>query len=479
MRVFSRCSILVIPFYMLLFAVLPATAGVFYQCPANLLTQGVTTGGVCSPSPCYLDVKDPANSSDPGCQDTSSPTFFDDCKPLIDSITGQPSGATTDTNVVCRSITCSDGHVYMADRDRTGANPDQADTYMFGFKDVTGVPEGLIMTSGMPMTVNGVPRGAAEFSAPTFFAKEGQELYLTLTNSGMVERPDLFDAHTVHYHGFPNAAPVFDGEPMASFGINMGSSLTYYYQNINPGTYMWHCHVEAAEHMQMGMLGNLYITPAQDGTSITYNGKPYNRFAYNDCPTLPSTTDPMCGSTGYDIPYFLQETGFDPVFHNADHTYNSLNFADMTDTYMLLNGRGYPDTVNPAPIVNVNGYPAQPMPAVPMLNGVPAVISQGDKVFIRLSSLLTTDFFSMTVLGIPMRIVGQGAQLLRGPTGVNTSYAANSVILGGGETADIILDTTNVSPGTYFIYTTNLNNLSNDAEDFGGMMTEILVSPAI
>ena len=41
----------------------------------------------------------------------------------------------------------------------------------------------------------------------------------------------------------------------------------------------------------------------------------------------------------------------------------------------------------------------------------------------------------------------------------------------------MILDTTDVAPGTYFLYTTNLNHLSNDAEDFGGMMTEIVINP--
>jgi hypothetical protein len=32
-----------------------------------------------------------------------------------------------------------------------------------------------------------------------------------------------------------------------------------------------------------------------------------------------------------------------------------------------------------------------------------------------------------------------------------------------------------VAPGRYFFYTTNLNYLSNDQQDFGGMMTEIVV----
>ena len=104
----------------------------------------------------------------------------------------------------------------------------------------------------------------AEFPAPTLKVKEGQKLYLNLTNVGMALRPDLFDPHTVHWHGFPQAAPVFDGVPDASLSINMMANYTFFYNVVQPGTYMYHCHVEATEHMQMGMLGNLYVTPKQD-----------------------------------------------------------------------------------------------------------------------------------------------------------------------------------------------------------------------
>ncbi len=93
---------------------------------------------------------------------------------------------------------------------------------------------------------------------------EGDEFYLALTNVGTVIRPDLFDPHTVHWHGFPNAATVMDGVPEVSISINMGSTLTYYYNVVEPGTYMYHCHVEATEHMEMGMLANLYVRPAAE-----------------------------------------------------------------------------------------------------------------------------------------------------------------------------------------------------------------------
>ena len=442
-----------------------AHAVILVQCPAPLLTQNGT-----------LDPRNPGASTDPGCRDPNAPTFFETCRVRLDPATGQPSGQTTDPTVVCRGLTASDGHATMADR---------SDIYVFGFRDATNSPESLVMGTGM-MLPDGTPTGA-EISAPALFARVGQRLYLTLSNVSMSERPDLADPHSVHFHGFPNAAPVFDGEPMASFGVNMGGSFTYFYELHDPGTYMWHCHIEAAEHMQMGMLGNLYILPAQDGTPLAFQGRSYTRFAYDDCPTLraspPSASDPMCGSTGYDAAFYLQEAAFDPAFHYADQTYQKLGFAEMNDTYALLNGRGYPDTVNPAPIVNVNGNPSQPTPAIPFVadaNGTraPLAIPQGQKLLLRLSSLSTVEFFTLTSLGIPMRVVGQGAQLRRGPGGTNTSYATGSITLGGGEGVDVLLDTTGVLPGTYFLYTTNLNHLANHGEDFGGMMTEVVVAPA-
>jgi len=73
-------------------------------------------------------------------------------------------------------------------------------------------------------------------------------------------------------------------------------------------------------------------------------------------------------------------------------------------------------------------------------------------------------------------VVGRDARILRSSGGANLSYLTNSVTLGGGESVDVILDTTGVARGTYFLYTTDLNNLSNNTEDYGGMMTEIVIN---
>jgi hypothetical protein len=75
-----------------------------------------------------------------------------------------------------------------------------------------------------------------------------------------------------------------------------------------------------------------------------------------------------------------------------------------------------------------------------------------------------------------MRVVGRGAELLRGPTGLDTSYEVNVLNIGGGQAYDVIIDTDGVAAGTYFLYTSNLQFLSNDAEERGGIMTEIVIN---
>src|SRR5439155_25569903 len=100
--------------------------------------------------------------------------------------------------------------------------------------------------------------------APMMAIDEDDEFFLTLTNVGMIMRPDLFEQHTVHFHGYPNASAFYDGVPDASVAINIGASFTYYYLSPDAGTYFWHCHITPPEHLQMGMVGQLYVRPRQN-----------------------------------------------------------------------------------------------------------------------------------------------------------------------------------------------------------------------
>ena len=363
-----------------------------------------------------------------------------------DAVIDQPDPA--HPHAVCKHLAAGDGFARMADG---------KELYTFGFNDLTGVPANLAIDKGI---LN------AHFPAPTLAFNEGDEVYLTLTNVGMLKRPDLFDPHSVHFHGFPNAATVFDGVPESSIAINMGFSFTYYYSVREPGTFMYHCHVEAAEHMQMGMLGNLYVHPAQDGQQI--GG--YTKFVYNDAD----------GSTGYDVEVPIQIGSFDSNFHIEHIGVQPLPFANMHDDYPMLNGRGYPDTVDTGALPPVAGGDKATSGVTSGEESSQVVHTRveataGQKILLRISNLNVTRFYTLATTGLQMKVVGTGAHILRGPGGASLYYDTNSVTLGGGEAVDVLVDTTGVAPGTYLLYSTNLESLSNGNEDFGGMMTEIVI----
>jgi len=333
--------------------------------------------------------------------------------------------------------------------------------------------------------------------APLMAIDEDDEYFLTLTNVGQVMRPDLFEQHTVHFHGYPNASSFYDGVPDASVAINIGGSFTYYYLAPDAGTYFWHCHISPPEHLQMGMVGQIYVRPRQNrvpaGTTLlaALNTQQGNlRTACN------STTDILCtnplpavdtgatgggkyayndgdGTTAYDVEYPLQIHGFDPNFHFVGMTFNPESFADMKDKFFLLNGRSYPDTITPGPLATQttdgSNHFSQPLPSI-------ITLTAGQKALLRISDLDVTEYQTLASLGIPMKVIGYNAKLLRDQAGNNMYYTTNSITLAGGESLDVILDSTGIPPGTYYLYTPNLDHLSNDAENFGGLMTEVRVN---
>jgi len=342
--------------------------------------------------------------------------------------------------------------------------------------------------------------------APLMAIDEDDEFFLTLTNVGMIMRPDLFEQHTVHYHGYPNASSFYDGVPDASVAINIGASFTYYYLAPDAGTYFWHCHITPPEHLQMGMVGQIYVRPRQNrvpaSTTLyaalqqqqldprTACNSAADILCSNPLPAVQTTAtggrkyvyNDGDGSTAYDVEYPLQIHGFDPNFHFVGMTFNPEGFADMKDKYFLLNGRSYPDTVTTGPLETqsadgVNHF-SQPLPSI--IN-IPA----GGKALLRISDLDVTEYQTLASLGIPMTVIGINAKMLRDQAGNNLYYNTNSITLGGGESLDVILDacqvraaagtcTTPYAVGdTYYLYTPNLDHLSNDAENFGGLMTEV------
>ena len=517
-------------------AAVPAHAQSFrVQCPATTaLHPGICSGGSSPGLTC-------ATTSD--CPSTA--TSVGTCVPNPNS--------TVPGKIKCQHIGGGDGFATMGDGHQI---------YLFAFSPLSGLHD---LESGLPGTqtadvfnagysgpnYSSLGSGAGNYAiapdngaitepagimdmgvlagnspAPLMAIDEDDEFFLTLSNPGMIMRPDLFEQHTVHFHGYPNASSYFDGVPDASIAINIAGSFTYYYTAPDAGTYFFHCHITPPEHLQMGMVGQLYVRPRQDrvaattdlGTALLQANRnaavdpQATGFGCSDIlctgqTPLPSAAAPGTGATGingggkyayndgdgstrYDVEYPIQMMGFDPNFHYVGMTFNPESFADMKDKYPLLNGRGYPDTVggsvDPASGAVVPGAmstlsadgvsrPAQPMTSVITISKS----ASQTRALIRLSMLSVTEHVTIGTIGVPMRVIAQNARLLRDMAGGDTTYLTNSITLGGGESADVIIDVSDAryQPGqTFYLYSKNLDHLSNDAENFGGMMTEIRIN---
>jgi FtsP/CotA-like multicopper oxidase with cupredoxin domain len=346
-------------------------------------------------------------------------------------------------------------------------------TYIFGFRNITGLSSAQITNQKMK----------AQHNAPFFWVNEftgGNEFRMQLTNLGLQMRPDLTDAHTLHWHGFRNVIPFFDGEPTGSVSVPVNQNLTYVYRPRDPGTYMFHCHVEDVEHVHMGMTGLVFVRPAQNVTnpSLYQSGK----YAYND----------GNGSTGYDREFgmFLSEVWAEAHWDDAH-----IQLPDWTDykaDFALLNGRVFPDTLAPNgsidpfnPLRDVNGD-LIPTPGYEHLQYQPhsALVkcNSGDRVLLRFANLGFKEA-AMTMTGIKMRIVGRDATFMRGRDGTDTSHFTDVIDIGAGESYDVIFNAPAYQgPGpydTYLLYNRNLirsNNLA--AGGFGGQMTEVRVYPS-
>jgi FtsP/CotA-like multicopper oxidase with cupredoxin domain len=328
--------------------------------------------------------------------------------------------------------------------------PSPFNTYVFGFRDVTG----------MSSTQVAAQRGKAQISAPMMSFDEEDDVTITLTNLGLLQRPDLFDGHTLHWHGFVNAIPLFDGVPELSLAVPVGRDLSYFYRPHDAGTYMYHCHFEDVEHVQMGMTGMVFVRPRQNRSPVG-SDKIGTKYAYNDGD----------GSTRYDREFAFMITELWSAAHYRDAHIQVSDWTDFDPSFWLLNGRGYPDTVAP------NGNPVSATAGRLQYQPISSLVTcnTGERVLLRMSNLGYQNH-TLAVDNIDLTIVAKDASLLKGRGGTTNYITTNSVDVGPGESRDVIF--TAPAPGEYLLYDRRYSFLNNGGgAGYGGMMTKIVVSP--
>ncbi|MDF5755580.1 multicopper oxidase domain-containing protein [Spongiactinospora sp. TRM90649] len=344
----------------------------------------------------------------------------------------------------------TDGHMVL---------PGREPLYVFGFaRAPVGASAGEVIAA---------LKGRAQHVAPIIEARQDDDLYLTLTNAGLVMRPDLADSHTIHWHGFRLPPVLFDGVPEMSVSVPIERQLTYFYRPHDPGTYMYHCHFEDVEHVQMGMAGIVFVRPAQDGDAALDPLRRTTTYAYNDGD----------GSTAYDRHFAILLNEIEERMHDADEQIQEFIPTDYEPTYFTLNGRVYPQTVLP------NDHPSLPRQPVSSL----IQLNPGDRALLRLANLGYRQH-AMQLPGIELKVVGEDATLRRAQSGADTSYRTGTLYLGPGEARDVLFTAPPFDPAApatqdargvcnvYLFKNRDFRRLGNPGSTgLGGMATEVRV----
>jgi FtsP/CotA-like multicopper oxidase with cupredoxin domain len=223
---------------------------------------------------------------------------------------------------------------------------------------------------------------------------------------------------------------------------------------------MYHCHFEDVEHVQMGMTGMVFVRPTRNVEAVGSTPRQY--YAYDHV------------STRYDREFTFMLTELWAEGHYRDAHIQTTDWTDFKPSFWLMNGRAYPDTIEPNknPLTDV-GDRLRYNPISSLVNCV-----AGDKVLLRLSNL-GYQHHAITLDGIPMTVIAKDASALV-DSSVNLTYDTNTVEIGPGESRDVLFTAPPNgdanAPRVFRLYDRNYAYLANSSgSGYGGQMTEVRV----
>lgn len=212
--------------------------------------------------------------------------------------------------------------------------------------------------------------------------------------------------------------------------ITQGNRYTYHFVADQPGTYWYHCHESAPEHIQMGMYGAFIVLPKGD--------------AHRAYP----------GTSTFDKEYTFVLSDMDTTMHTQD--YNALhsggndpNWTQYKPDYFFINGKVWPDIMN-----DPNSF-------------ITATI--GQRILIRLINVGYVEH-AIHLHGFHFQVIGTDGRALP------ASYQKDTLLIGSAERYDILV--TLDKAGRYMLHDHVEQNTTNAGDSPGGMMTFINVNKA-
>ncbi|MBM4208118.1 MAG: copper oxidase [Gammaproteobacteria bacterium] len=287
-----------------------------------------------------------------------------------------------------------------------GASPD--DEYLINTYNIApGIQPGLWAfapkSSGMALK-NFSSREARSFlraPSPTIRVEQGDKVYITLENTHYLP-------HTIHLHGVDHPWANTKGEDndgMEEHAVFPGKSHTYEIQPRHTGTMFYHCHVQTAQHMMMGLSGLFIIEENQPNNWVqTFNiGAGQVRH--------PSVGVKKAFSQEYDLLYQsidkkLAETiqAASDVRLIAKSMSREYNMTESFENYFLLNGHSFPYTLRDSIIategneaIKLRVVNAQRSPVAIHIHGHKATITAMDGVDLAAGQQITRDVFDIAM----------------------------------------------------------------------------------
>ncbi len=266
------------------------------------------------------------------------------------------------------------------------------------------------------------PHGHAQVPGPTLVTTEGDIVNLTLVN-------DADPTKTRYNPGGDGFALTMDGFNLPYQGpIKAGERFTYHFVASSAGTYWYHCRVDAAQHLQMGLYGAFLVQPATDPSS-----------AYPDTPSFSKQ-------------YTFVLSEMDSVEHQEEYAalYKggpAVKWTNYLPDYFFINGKAYPDTMMD-PDDSINATIGQVV--------LVRLINAGSKVHM------------MHTHGFHFLVIGADGHKLDQP------YYKDTLLVDPGARYDIILRLDQV--GRFMFHDHIDENATNNGVYPGGMITMINVN---
>lgn len=235
--------------------------------------------------------------------------------------------------------------------------------------------------------------------SPVIRVEQGDQVLITLENTHYLP-------HTIHLHGVDHPFMTTSGKDndgVEEHPVYPGKSHTYEIQTRHAGTMLYHCHVQTAQHMMMGLTGMIIVEENRPNNWLqTFNiGAGHVRH--------PSVAVKEKYNREYDLFYHSVDKRLAQIVQGANdprliaqRMNRQYNMTESFENYFLLNGRAFPYTLRESMIVanenehiKLNLANAQRSSAAIHFHGHKATITAYDGVQAPEGARITRDVFDL------------------------------------------------------------------------------------